>query len=527
MLRGSGRVLRWSGYAALGALPPTYAWYVHASGDYFLEGARRGVYFWARVGPIVLHYVWTDRTTRNADDATRGASFERLHAQYAPTALSVILALRGFYVKVGQFGSSRADILPPAYLQQFRLLQDQVPHEDIGHVRATIEACLGQPSDMIFTHMESEPLGAASIGQVHRARLRDSGTEVVVKVQYPSVRRTFHSDMSCIRSVVTLAEPSLALVFDELQKQFLTEFDYRREVRNLQDVARLILPEWEGSVTLPEPLPEHCGELVLTMTYLPGEKLETALRREWERLGFREEDLQARLNVGLPRNAAILALGLRLLRWRVALQDLWTALRARAQKLCEALGWPSSGATAVARPRIPDRHQLLRTLLGVHAQQVLQHGVFNADLHPGNFLLLPDGRLGLIDFGQVKRIGAETRRQLAELLVALAHGNCEDTVSAMTDLGVRSKKMDPRFLEANARLLFGRIDGDLTGGRSLLEFVQDLRTWDTLVVMPGELYLPSRAAMMLRGLAMLLHCHVSIADEWRPVAERVLVEGNT
>eukprot|EP00927_Polykrikos_kofoidii_P051875 TRINITY_DN45651_c0_g1_i1.p1 TRINITY_DN45651_c0_g1~~TRINITY_DN45651_c0_g1_i1.p1 ORF type:complete len:527 (+),score=65.20 TRINITY_DN45651_c0_g1_i1:79-1659(+) len=511
---------RLPGYALLGALPPTYAWYVNSTGDVWLEGAWRGLYFWGRVGPIVLQYLWTNYSTRRGVSSDeRSAAFDKLHATHAPTALSVILSLRGFYVKVGQFASSRADIVPQAYLEQFRTLQDSVPHEDIAQVRAIITETLGKSSQDVFTHIEPEPLGAASIGQAHLARLYD-GSEVVVKVQYPSVRRTFHLDMSCIRAVVGLLEPSLSPILDELKKQFLTEFDYRGEARNLDDVAQLIMPKWGGCVAMPKPLWDFCGEHALTMTYLPGEKLETALRQDWERAGFSAEDLQIKFGNVAPPSPRRIAIFLRLFRCYNGLMDLLATVSNPIRRLITGVQ-PTDRSSRI---RIPDRQRLVRTLLGVHAQQVLEDGVFNADLHPGNFLLLPDGRLGLIDFGQVKRIDSSTRRQLARLLVSVADGDRHATVVALTELGVRSTKMDPYFLETNARLFFGGLDGDLTGGRPLGDFVMDLRSKDTLVNMPGELYLPCRAAMMLRGLALLLHCPVSIAKEWRPVAERVLAE---
>mmetsp|Transcript_113052 Transcript_113052/g.365087 ORF Transcript_113052/g.365087 Transcript_113052/m.365087 type:complete len:528 (-) Transcript_113052:78-1661(-) len=523
-MRLSWRALRWPGYALLGSVPPTYAWYVSGSGDYCLEGAWRGVFFWSRVGPIVLHYIWVDRTTRKSSAEERGSAFERLHATYAPTALGIILALRGFYVKAGQFASARADIVPHAYLEQFRQLQDQVPHEGLDHVRATIQASLQRPVEEVFAHIQAEPLGAASIGQAHYARLHD-GSEVVVKVQYPAVRRTFYLDMSCIRTVACLVEPSLAPVLDELKKQFLTEFDYRGEAQNLRDVADLVLPTWGGCVAMPQPLLEFCGEHTLTMTYLPGEKLEAVLQREWQRLGLRQEDLELQMRASAPPSPRRLALYLRLLRWRATALDLWSLVSATLRRPRGANTGgdePAAKAEAVTHERIPRRQQLVQTLLGVHAQQVLVNGVFNADLHPGNFLLLPDGRLGLIDYGQVKRIDDETRCQLARLIIAVAREDSGGVVAALTELGVRSKKMDPRFLETTARMLFGRVDGDLTGGRPLPEFLDELRSMDTLTTMPGELYLPSRAAVMLRGLALLLHCHVSVAEEWMPVAERVL-----
>lgn len=514
------RALRYTGYGTIAALPPTYCWYVNASGDYFLQGAWRGIYFWARTGPIVAKYILVDKKTRNSSAEERNAAFSDLHVMYAPTALSIILALRGFYIKVGQFATTRSDLVPQEYIDQFRTLQDSVPHEDVAYVKKTIQDTLGKPTDEIFSYIEPEPLGAASIGQAHYARLHD-GSEVVVKVQYPGVKNTFYMDMSCIRTVLTLVEPSLGAILDELRKQFLTEFDYRGEAKNLKDVAEAVLPKWKQCVDMPQPIPHLCGEHALTMTYIPGEKLETVLRKEWQRLGFKEEDLQIRMQTTVPPSPLKLACMLRFLHLSAAIRGMWDSCL-HALDCIRATFTGHEMPARLPRTRIPRRQHLLQTLLGVHAQGVLIDGMFNADLHPGNFLLMPDGRIGLIDFGQVKRIDSATRKKVAELIVAIATKDTEATVHAYTSLGVRSKKMDSAFLEANAKILFGRIDSDLTGGRPLLDFLKDLKTWDTLTVVPGEIYLPARAATMLRGLAMLLKCQISVADEWRTVAQSVL-----
>jgi len=515
------KVLRRSSAVVAALVPPTYVYYAHESGDYYLEGARRGIYFWGRAGPIIAHYFWTDYATREGDVEDRNKAFETLHEKYAPVALDIILALRGFYVKVGQFGSARGDVLPAPYIRTFRQLQDQMPHtEGIDYIKETITTSLGRPADEIFSHIDPKPLGAASIGQVHKAKLCDGGQDVVVKVQYPSVRRTFYSDMSCIRTVASLAEPSLAPVLDELRKQFLTEFDYRGEAQNLEDVAERLFPAWEDKVAMPAPLKGLCGELVMTMTFLPGEKLETALRREWERLGFNEADLSRSMSTRVPPSSRQFSILMWLFSAKLLFVDVKSAMNRILVRFASAMG--VKGVVHEEQQHIRNRQQIVRTLLAVHAQQVLVDGVFNADLHPGNFLYLPDGRIGLIDFGQVKRIDEAQRKRLATLLIALAHRDRAATVSAMQDLGVKSRKMSPDFLEANGKLLFTRVDAELTKGRPMRDYFEELRKLDTLTVMPGELYLPSRAAAMLRGIAMLLHCHVSIADEWCTVAEGVL-----
>merc|ERR1711937_33012 len=126
-----------------------------------------------------------------------------------------------------------------------------------------------------------------------------------------------------------------------------------------------------------------------------------------------------------------------LLRWYTKALDMSVRALAMLKKL---RFWSSETRTEYWC--VPDREHIVRTLLAVHGEQLLIHGVFNADPHPGNFLLLPDGRIGLIDFGQVKRISLQVRKQLARLFLAVLHRDNQGIVEILKELGVRSKKMD-------------------------------------------------------------------------------------
>lgn len=172
------------------------------------------------------------------------------------------------------------------------LLKDQVPAEPLSHVQDVVETSLGQDMASLFAWVDPEPLGAASIGQVHRARLHD-GREVVVKVKFPDVEKNFKSDMDTIMQFCKLAQPEQVVYLEETQRQFMTEFDYQQEARNLSQVWHNIKPFYEkdvrrdvhltymtrsAQVVMPEAIDELCTRDVLVMTYVPGIKFVDAVK---------------------------------------------------------------------------------------------------------------------------------------------------------------------------------------------------------------------------------------------------------
>ncbi|CAN0292616.1 unnamed protein product, partial [Hapterophycus canaliculatus] len=110
------------------------------------------------------------------------AAYKPLHDAYAKEAVDIILRLKGFYIKIGQLASTRADFLPPQYYDRVKMLQSDLPAEPLDYIRGLVEESLGQPIDTMFREFEDRPLGAASIGQVHRVTMKD-GRRAVVKVR--------------------------------------------------------------------------------------------------------------------------------------------------------------------------------------------------------------------------------------------------------------------------------------------------------------------------------------------------------
>jgi predicted unusual protein kinase regulating ubiquinone biosynthesis (AarF/ABC1/UbiB family) len=248
--------------------------------------------------------------------------------------------LKGAAMKLGQVASMDPDLFPPEVRAVLARLQNEAPPMPFARVAAVLEEELGGSPDELFAEFSREPMAAASLGQVHRARLRD-GRDVVVKIQYPGIDQALKSDIDNLGLVVkTMALTHRALdgrqYFHELAEELSHELDYSREGRLAREFARAsaALPD----VVVPEIVDERTSTRVLTMQHIPGQTLKTFLASE-------------------PTNDE----------------------RLRVSGL------------------------LIRAIHG----SFLVDGTVHADPHPGNFMVMPDGRLGVLDFGSVKRFSRE------------------------------------------------------------------------------------------------------------------------
>ena len=188
------------------------------------------------------------------------------------------------------------------------VLQDQCPHKPFDVVKSIIETEYNQPLSSIFATFDETPIGAASIGQVHRATLRQNGQKVVVKIQYPEVERLFRGDVRTIKMFAQLAQPVHVPALNEVEKQFMTEFDYVREAEQMNQVRENLQKGSSSSssssggeklkvdVKVPMAYNDLCTKSILVMEELEGQKLADALKddmkRHATRLGMTLDELQ-------------------------------------------------------------------------------------------------------------------------------------------------------------------------------------------------------------------------------------------
>ncbi|WP_158889949.1 ABC1 kinase family protein [Amycolatopsis anabasis] len=335
------------------------------------------------------------------------------------------------FVKLGQLLSTRPDLLPPAFIDELSRLQDRVAFAPAAEVEQVLRDELGAPPDEIFAEFDPEPLAAASIAQVYRAKLR-SGADVVVKVRRPGIGQLVERDLDIVHRVAASlhqrAKWARALGVVELAEGFaeaLTEeLDFRVEARNIGTVTAAY---GEGAVSLPRVHEQLSTERVLVMRRLDG----------------------------VPLGAA--------------------------------------GNEVAADQRTPLARSLLECLL----RQVMLHGVFHADPHPGNVLLLADGRLGLLDFGSVGRLDAGLRDGLRALLLAVDRGDAAALRDGLLEIVDRPDEIDEQRLE---RVLGALVAKHFSAGQAPdLDMFTDLFR----VIAEFRLAVPPPIAAVFRALATL------------------------
>jgi aarF domain-containing kinase len=496
------------------------AGYVY-SNDNLSEQVTRTMYFWKNAFPVYLRYRYTQWRVSSLPQAQQDVEYNKLHDRYAEEILQIVLHLKGLYIKLAQIGSTRNDFVPKQYMERFSTLQDKVPAKDGAFARRMVEESLGGKLEDLFAEFDPEALGAASIGQVHSAKLKD-GTEVVVKIQYPEVRRLFKLDIANSRLFARIAQPEYVPLLDEIEKQLNTEFDFRREGKMLEVIGNNIMPVFGNEVWVPKPIPGMITEKVLVMEKVPGIKLVDGIKQLFGEIakaqGMTLDELREKAEKKPPTAGQMEAF-----KWKM-----WAVSKVNNTK-AGLYNWfvgPFTGKRAeyVKPLRFIDEKKVMSTLLRVHGHQIFVDGVFNGDCHPGNIILMPDGRLGLIDYGQVKEIDKQTRRELATMIELLAKRDSEQVVAHFKKMGFKTKKMDPYIIEKNAVVFFDRCDREVTEGMNLQLFLDKLTATDATVVFPEEHLFAARTSLLLRGLGTILGHPVSTASAWLPFAHRVLKE---
>lgn len=509
------------------------------------EGLRRSVCFNARMTPLVLHYkvVQADLRLRRRSPAARAARYQAMHAHHAAVPLGIALRLGGFYTKIAQVLSSFDEIVPRAYTDALRVLQDAAPARPASYVRHIISQELGVSAEALFESIDEAPLGAASIGQVHRATLR-GGQECVVKVQYPNAKRFFATDMRTLTRFCRCFYPEVVPLMREIEKQFLTEFDYALEAALMREAAANLMPAFGRRVAVPLPIDaQHpasplpgglCTERVLVMERLHGTSLLRAQKAQLAALARRqgrdarelEDELRGQLMRGELTTSMVPS---------AAQRAAYHLLLGTSDAAANALSWAHNTAAElglspgprreyVRSPPPLDTARLIRELFEVHGHQLFVDGFFNGDPHPGNIMLLDDGRLGLIDWGQVKRLPLGARLKFAALVVALADRDQQQTAALWRQCGFATQKNHPWALNKWASWRFSRMTPDVVdelGGA--IEFEPNLAARDKPVHEPDDFVMVFRLAVLLRGNAMSLgDVQVDSARQWRRAAVTLL-----
>jgi aarF domain-containing kinase len=531
----------------------TAAYGVHYFHDHFggTEGLYRALVFYSLAVPKYVIYRY--HQYMNSPQET----WDALDRETSQQGLQLILQLRGFFTKCGQMCAANVgDAFPPIWQETMAVLQDQCPTEDFDTVvLPIIKEELGEKRFHELEWIDPVPIGSASIGQVHRAMLKD-GSPVVIKICYPHVERLLRGDVRTIRAFCEVAQPVHVPGIKEVERTFHTEFDYRDEAQNL-DLVRSNLTSAgiagpDGLCTVPRPFREYCTKRVLVMEELKGDKLPEALKtdvRQWAEIaGVSVEELAKQQTSKTAEEFGSIIAALDAER---KVQNAWNRI------YNTTMGVFGTFRPYADKSSLPLNHaKIVDDLISIHGHEILVDGVYNADCHPGNILLCrtKDGspQLGLIDYGQTKKLTKKERHLLCQIIIALADNDRDKVVQLMKVAGFTSKRMDPDVIFVYAKVSYDEDSKELTNGKhiqmvgqffdafcrlyalrahnlfsfrtSTIKFMEEIQSRDPIIALPECFLMVGRTSIFLRGLAHALKQSRSCAKIWRPIAERVLRE---
>lgn len=433
---------------------------------------------------IYLDYKALQQREKWTRKSRQAALWKKAHERNARRVLNAMVQLEGLWVKLGQYLSTRADVLPHAYISLLKQLQDSLPPRPLEEVCETIEEELQQSMDELFLDFDKEPLATASIAQVHRATM-SNGQSVVVKVQHDEIKTIILEDLKNAKSVVdwiAWAEPQYNFnpMIDEWCKEAPKELDFNHEAENVRKVSM--------------------------------------------NLGCK-----SRYNDGMPMNHVdVLIPEVIQSTERVLILEYMDGLRLNDMEALEAYG--------------VDKQKLVEEITRAYAHQIYVDGFFNGDPHPGNFLVSkePPHRPILLDFGLTKSLSSSMRRALAKMFLASAEGDHAALLSAFSEMGLKLRLDMPEQAMEIANVFF-RSSRPATEAfenvKSLaeqrnknLKFLQEkmnlnhneAKHFNPVDAFPGDIVIFTRVINLLRGLSSSMNARVSYVDIMRPFAEFVL-----
>jgi len=393
---------------------------------------------------VLADYWWLDKTDRFRSEEARRAAEERAYRRWGRLLRNTALRLTGLIIKVGQFLSARADVMPAAFIQELSALQDAVPAAPFSAIRKRVEAELGAPIASVFTEFDEIALASASLGQVHKARLAE-GQVVAVKVLRPGIERLVATDMAALWKMARFLQKrtkfgrrfDLEAIMEEFETITYQEMDYRQEAENIRRFRK----NFAGTrgIDVPFPMDNLVSQRLLVMEY---------------KAGFKLTDRERLLACGIQPEAM-------------------------AERLIDA-----------------------------YLKQLLVDGFVHVDPHPGNLMAEEDGTLVFVDFGMMGTITPEDRKGFADLAATLLTRDLDGAVRALDGLGFLRRKDGNDPLKKALAFLLDRLSGvKLQPGPEFDQLLEEFREWiyEEPLQFPARYLFIGRAIGLLAGLATSLN----------------------
>ncbi|HET7627834.1 MAG TPA: AarF/UbiB family protein [Bacillales bacterium] len=406
---------------------------------------------------FLFQVIWFEKRHRIWNEKSE-TDWENLMKRQAVTYKNTAIELEGLLIKLGQFMSARADLLPRPFIDELEGLVDKVPSLPWKEAKETLERSWDCPYRELLSEIGEQPVASASIGEVYKGRLYD-GSEVAVKIQRREVAKIMHIDFKAVRIVVWLIKRLTSFgrkmnidgVFRELVEVTQAELDFRKELENAA-YFREAFAENE-SVYIPRCYEQYSTKMVLVMEWVDGARV--------------------------------------------------------------------SDRDYLQRYRI-DADRLVNTVIECFLKQILELGKFHADPHPGNMLVQADGTLILIDFGMVSTIRRSDVKSMVSLIQGLLFEDFGKVFKAMNELGFLLASADERELENGIRTLldlYGNRAGKMMNKELLEEILTEITEFihRQPIQMPSEFAFLGRAVSVLIGVLYRVTPEIDFVESARPV----------
>jgi len=366
------------------------------------------------------------------------------------------------FIKIGQALGTRADLLPLAYVKELATLQDQVPSFPTADAFARIEAELGRPLHELYPEIDSEPIAAASLGQVYRARLQ-TGEEVAVKVQRPDLESIISFDIAILFRLVKLTNRFIPSAnenadWEGMLREFHTtifeETDYVKEGRNA-DRFRYNFRTWRA-IRVPKIFWSHTSTRVLTLEFVRGTKV-------------------------------------------VDIEGL------KAHRISPV--------------------KVNRLLIRTYLKQLLEDGFFHADPHPGNLLVMDSGHLAFFDFGMVGRINPRLQYQMIDAFFHVVSRDVQGLGQDIINLNFLKPGVDPETVRPVVEGLFKHYLSLKLGEVNFKELTYDLAEvmYEYPFRLPANFTYVMRALMTLEGIGVVTDPEFSFFETAKPFAKEFML----
>lgn len=385
----------------------------------------------------------------NGTEVTRAERLRMAFEELGPT-----------FIKLGQLLSLRPDLIQPEFARELSKLQDEAPPVPFEEVRERIESEFGCPLKQVFTHFDEQPLAAASLAQVHRARIKE-GDKVVAKIQRPKIQKSIKADIGILYDLAHFIKSRLPAselydsvgVVKEFDKTIRRELDFAREGRNMDLFRRNFAGD--ETIYIPKVYWKYTTPFILVMEYVDGIKI---------------SELEQLEEAGLDRKTIA-----------------------------------KNGANTILK-------------------QVFEHGLFHADPHPGNVLILEDNVIVPIDYGMVGRLDEELQKQVGDLLTGVVKKDVDRIVKVLKEIGSGNETLDLRSLKTDLSEFIDRYYQvplyQLDVGKLMDEGLKIVR--DHRIRLPSNLVMMGKALMIEEGVGRVLYPEFDMITLAKPYVKKLL-----